>query len=280
MYPQLEEVPVSEKSTSPAEGRSKKSIMMGRAKSSDDEEPKPSGKLEYDGTSLLKPAVSRPAGKSTVDDVDLKLTQPAQLTVPPSLTSPSAVAQATQPSHPLLASLSCASSADSQAAQLAALAKLASLRGAAVSQAFGSTVMDQPIDHLYRMAQLQRGHDELNMQQARLQLYKDFNSSMNMDSQTNMTLSGFHALIHSRNQHTYDPSTLASAVSQGAQADTFQISANESLREAQHLEELAAAARQRARNLALAAAVGAQSRYDMLVRKHASSKDEENAPEK
>jgi hypothetical protein len=173
----------------------------------------------------------------------------AQLKVPLPIRPLTAVAQATQPPHP------------TNAADIAALATLASLQGAAFPQAY---------DHLYKMAQLQTGHDELNMHHARRQLYQGLNSSMNMDNPTNMSFSDFHALIRPKTQQSYAPTNMASTVSRGVQVDLYQMSADESLREARHLEELAAAARQRARNLALVAAMEAQSRYHMLVRKHAS----------
>jgi hypothetical protein len=322
IYPQLEEVQLSEKPTSQTERRSKKNIMMGRAKSFETEKPKPY-KLENDSPSLLKPAVSRPKDQSAVDaDMEMKQTQlKAPLPLPPT----TAVAQATRPPYLSagLASLAALASlqgggvpqallkpavsrpkdqttadADKEmeqaqlkvplpirpvtavaqatqpppptdAAHITALATLASLQGAAFPQA-----------HDNLLAQLQTGHDELNMHHARRQLYQGLNPSMNMDNPTNVSLSDFYAFIRPKTQQSYGPTIMASTVSRGAQVDLYQMSADESLREARHLEEMAAAARQRARNLALVAAMEAQWRYDMLVRKHASGNGGGSASEK
>jgi hypothetical protein len=193
------------------------------------------------------------------------------------------------------------SPAHAAAARLAALATLANLPGATLpSNTYDYSLLQQSMDErLLRLAQIQRERDEINMYR-RARLYEDLQAQRNVDSQS-AALSGLQALIQSQNQaHGYLGQTapaLASAVSDlqaqrnvesqpaslsGLQAliqsqnQAHGYLAQESLRaesEAKHLEELAAAARTRARNLALAGALEAQSRYDNLVKNHASGQD-------
>jgi hypothetical protein len=249
-----------------------------------------------------EPAIARPAAKVAENPTgaQMKNHEPGAVlaNAPP---PPAAAAAAMLPQLSSAPAQYATSPTHAAAARLAALATLANLPGATLpSNTYDYSLLQQSMDErLLRLAQIQRERDEINMYR-RARLYEDLQAQRNVDSQS-AALSGLQALIQSQNQaHGYLGQTapaLASAVSDlqaqrnvesqpaslsGLQAliqsqnQAHGYLAQESLRaesEAKHLEELAAAARTRARNLALAGALEAQSRYDNLVKNHASGQD-------
>jgi hypothetical protein len=142
-------------------------------------------------------------------------------------------------------------------AQPAALAQYSNFQAASMPGAYRHSMIHHPVENrVQRLAQLQREQEQADLYR---QLLGERHVSMNTGG---MALPGFETLMQGRNTNYQGQNTLAST----------QFSLDESLREAEHLEKLAAAARERARYLAMQGAVEAQSRYDMLLKNHQEQK--------
>ena len=237
-YPSLEDTSIVTKPSSPKESRSKKQIMMQRATTTTTDT-KPDGVL-------VAPAIPRPKAEAP-RTINVAVTNTGQMLAeyPPHARVPQVI-------HPEPQYATVSSSVGS-----AALARLSNFQPAAMSAAYGHSMIQQPVvDRVRRLAQLQR-------EQEKADLYRHILGEPHLSRNTGgMALPGFQTLMHGLNANYQSQNTLTAT----------QFTLDESLREAEHLENLAAAARERARYLAMQGAVEAQSRYDMLLKNHQDQK--------